>query len=341
MPQFTLEQLAEKLGARIHGDGDCVIHAVATLQSAETGQISFLANSKYRSQLATTAASAVILSEDDLSACQTNALVMVSPYEGYARVAQLLDTTPRPANGIAPTAVIADDVELADDVHIGANTVIESGVSIGQGTVIGPNCFVGSGARLGDSCVIWANVTLYHRVILGAKCQIHSGAIIGADGFGYAPGSDGWVKIPQLGKVVLGDRVEIGANTTIDRGALDDTVLGNGVIIDNQCQIAHNVVIGDNTAIAGCTVLAGSTSVGKNCTIGGACGVNGHMEIVDDVHITGFTMVIKSITEPGVYSSGMPSMTNRDWRKTMVRFRQLDSMHQRIRELESIAGKDE
>ncbi|MCL6408234.1 UDP-3-O-(3-hydroxymyristoyl)glucosamine N-acyltransferase, partial [Dickeya dadantii] len=270
----------------------------------------------------------------DLPYCQVAALVVKNPYLTYAHMAQLLDTTPQPATDIAPSAVIASDATLGQQVSIGANAVIESGAQLGDGVVIGPGCFVGKNARIGAGTRLWANVTIYHRVELGEHCLIQSGTVIGSDGFGYANDRGNWVKIPQLGTVRIGDQVEIGASTTIDRGALDDTVIGNGVIIDNQCQIAHNVVIGDNTAVAGGVIMAGSLKIGRYCMIGGASVINGHMEICDKVTVTGMGMVMRPITEPGVYSSGIPLQPNKVWRKTAALVMNIDEISKRLKAVE-------
>jgi len=335
MKCYTLVELAQKIGAQIIGDKQCEISSIATLDGAITGQISFLSNPKYRSQLLQTQASAVIVRQQDLGDYQGNALVMSNPYLGYAKLAQLLDTTPAAADCIAQSAVISPSAKLGLDVVVGANAVIESGVVIGDNCQIGAGCFVGKNSIIGAGTKLWANVTIYHRVTIGQRCILHSASVIGSDGFGYAPDNGQWLKIPQTGGVTIGNDTEIGAGTTVDRGALDNTIIGNGVIIDNQVQIAHNDIIGDNTAIAGTTVLAGSVTIGKNCIIGGACAINGHMTICDGVTITGMTMVIKNITEPGVYSSGMPSQTNREWRKNAARYRQLDEMSKRVKALEA------
>ncbi|MFJ5457360.1 UDP-3-O-(3-hydroxymyristoyl)glucosamine N-acyltransferase [Pectobacterium sp. CHL-2024] len=334
MYSIRLDALAQQLDAQLHGDGDIVITGVASMHSAKTGQITFLSDSRYREQLAGTQASAVVLTEADLPYCQVAALVVKNPYLTYARMAQLLDTTPQPATDIAPSAVIAPDATLGQNVSIGANAVIESGVQLGDGVVIGPGCFIGKDARIGAGTRLWANVTIYHRVELGEHCLIQSGTVIGSDGFGYANDRGNWVKIPQLGTVRIGDRVEIGASTTIDRGALDDTVIGNGVIIDNQCQIAHNVVIGDNTAVAGGVIMAGSLKIGRYCMIGGASVINGHMEICDKVTVTGMGMVMRPITEPGVYSSGIPLQPNKVWRKTAALVMNIDEISKRLKAVE-------
>jgi len=331
---FTLAQLAQKLGAEIHGDGTLEIRKVATLEKAGEGDITFLSNKKYRHYLEQSKASAVLITEADLPFCPTNALVLKDPYVGFARVAQLLDTTPQPATDIHPSAVIAADVQLGERVAIGANAVIESGVVLGDDVRIGPGCFVGKNTRLGARSRLWANVTLYHNITMGSDCLVQSGTVIGADGFGYANERGEWIKIPQLGGVTIGNRVEIGACTTIDRGALEDTRIADNVIIDNQCQIAHNVEIGYGTAVAGSTVMAGSLKVGKYCIIGGASVFNGHMEICDQATVTGMAMVMRPITEPGVYSSGIPLQTNKEWRKTAARVMRIEEMHKRLSKLE-------
>ncbi|WP_409309621.1 UDP-3-O-(3-hydroxymyristoyl)glucosamine N-acyltransferase [Pectobacterium sp. B1J-3] len=334
MYSIRLDALAQQLDAQLHGDGELVITGVASMHSAKTGQITFLSDSRYREQLAGTGASAVVLTEADLPYCQVAALVVKNPYLTYARMAQLMDTTPQPAQDIAPSAVIASDAIVGKQVAIGANSVIESGAQLGDGVIIGPGCFVGKNARLGAGTRLWANVTIYHNVELGEQCLIQSGAVIGSDGFGYANDRGNWVKIPQLGTVRIGDRVEIGASTTIDRGALDDTIIGNGVIIDNQCQIAHNVVIGDNTAVAGGVIMAGSLKIGRYCMIGGASVINGHMEICDKVTVTGMGMVMRPITEPGVYSSGIPLQPNKVWRKTAALVMNIDEISKRLKAVE-------
>ncbi|ANE76345.1 UDP-3-O-(3-hydroxymyristoyl)glucosamine N-acyltransferase [Dickeya solani] len=334
MFSIRLDALAQQLDAQLHGDGDIVITAVASMHSAQAGQITFLSDSRYREQLSSIQASAVVLTEADLPFCDTAALVVKNPYLAYARMAQLMDTTPAPAQGIAPSAVIAPDARLGDGVSVGANAVIESGVELGNGAIVGAGCFIGKNARIGAGTRLWANVTIYHNVVLGEQCLIQSGAVIGSDGFGYANDRGNWIKIPQLGTVIIGDRVEIGASTTIDRGALDDTIIGNGVIIDNQCQIAHNVLIGDNTAVAGGVIMAGSLKIGRYCMIGGASVINGHMEICDKVTVTGMGMVMRPITEPGVYSSGIPLQPNKVWRKTAALVMNIDEMSKRLKAVE-------
>ena len=334
MPSIRLADLAQQLDAELHGDGDIVITGVASMQSAQTDHITFMVNPKCREHLGLCQASAVVMTQDDLPFAKSAALVVKNPYLTYARMAQILDTTPQPAQNIAPSAVIDATAKLGNNVSIGANAVIESGVELGDNVIIGAGCFVGKNSKIGAGSRLWANVTIYHEIQIGQNCLIQSGTVVGADGFGYANDRGNWVKIPQIGRVIIGDRVEIGACTTIDRGALDDTVIGNGVIIDNQCQIAHNVVIGDNTAVAGGVIMAGSLKIGRYCMIGGASVINGHMEICDKVTVTGMGMVMRPITEPGVYSSGIPLQPNKVWRKTAALVMNIDDMSKRLKSLE-------
>lgn len=331
---YTLAALAQHLDAEIIGDAQLEVSSVATLADAKTGQISFLANSKYQQQLSQTKASAVIISPQAVDACPCAALVMKNPYVGYAKVAQLLDTTPKPADHIHVTAVIDDSAKLGANVCIGANAVIGKQVELGDNVIIGAGCVIGEHAKIGANTKLWANVTVYHSVIIGQDCLVQSGTVIGADGFGYANDKGIWHKIPQLGSVVIGNRVEIGASTTIDRGALGDTQIHDGVILDNQIQIAHNAIIGENTAIAGCTVIAGSAEIGKNCTLAGMVGVNGHLKVADGSMFTGMTMVTKEVTQAGVYSSGMPSQPNKEWHKMNARIKKLGDTMQRVKQLE-------
>lgn len=341
MFSIRLADLAQQLNAQLHGDGELVIIGIASMHSAQAGQITFLSNSRYQEQLPYCQASAVVLTEADLPHCRSAALVVKNPYLTYAYMAQLMDTTPLPAQEIAPSAVISPTATLGQHVAVGANTVIEPGAVLGDHVVIGPGCFIGKCARIGAGTRLWANVTIYHAVEIGQHCLIQSGTVIGADGFGYANEHGNWIKIPQLGTVIIGDRVEIGACTTIDRGALDNTLIGNGVIIDNQCQIAHNVVIGDNTAVAGGVIMAGSLKIGRYCQIGGASVLNGHMAIADKVVVTGMGMVMRPITEPGVYSSGIPLQPNKVWRKTAALVMNIDEISKRLKAVERKVGKDD
>ncbi|CNF14625.1 UDP-3-O-(3-hydroxymyristoyl)glucosamine N-acyltransferase [Yersinia mollaretii] len=340
MPSIRLADLAQQLDAQVHGDGDIVITGIASMHSAQPEQITFLSNSRYQEQLATCHAGAVVLTEADLPFCKSAALVVKNPYLTYARMAQIMDTTPQPSQDIAPSAIISSQATLGENVSVGANAVIESGVVLGDNVVIGAGCFIGKNTHIGAGSRLWANVSVYHEVVIGQNCLIQSGTVIGADGFGYANDRGNWIKIPQLGSVHIGDRVEIGACTTIDRGALDNTIIGNGVIIDNQCQIAHNVVIGDNTAVAGGVIMAGSLKVGRYCMIGGASVINGHMEICDKVTITGMGMVMRPITEPGLYSSGIPLQPNKVWRKTAALVMNIDGINKRLKAIERKIDKE-
>ncbi len=332
---MTLGELAKQLDVELRGgDATLEIRGLGTLSGATGGEVSFLANPQYRYQLAQTRASAVILHPDLAAECPVATLLSTNPYLIYARASQLFDARPRQQEGVHPSAVVADGVVLGEGCRIGPRVVIEAGCTLGDRVEIGPGSVVGAQTRIGNDCLLHANVTLYHGVSLGERCTLQSGVVIGGDGFGYAPIQGRWHKIAQLGGVRIGNDVEIGASTTIDRGALQDTVIGNNVILDNQIQIAHNVEIGDGTAIAGCTGIAGSTRIGRNCTIAGAVGIAGHLEIADRVHITMRSAITKSISEPGSYSSGTAMSTTAEWRKNAARFRQLDDMARKIRSLE-------
>lgn len=334
MKSYTIKELAQKLGADIQGDETQVITSVATLENAGAGQLSFLANSKYRAQLESTHASAVLISPKELDGFSGNAIILNDPYVGFARVSQLLDTTPKAAQGIHPSAVIHPTAKLGEGVALGANVVIGENVILGEQVQIGAGSVVGQDSILGSGTRLWANVTIYHDVHLGQDCIIHSGAVIGSDGFGYANERGQWIKIPQTGGVRVGDRVEIGASTTVDRGAIEHTEIHDGVILDNQVQIAHNDIIGENTAIAGNSTIAGSTRIGKYCIIGGNSAVAGHLSVADGTHISGATNVTSIIRERGVYSSATVAMDNKLWRRNTVRFRHLDDLFQRVKKLE-------
>ncbi|WP_057830929.1 UDP-3-O-(3-hydroxymyristoyl)glucosamine N-acyltransferase [Colwellia sp. TT2012] len=347
---YTLAEIAIKLEAKLiipaQLDESKValtqISSLATLTNAATGQVAFLANNKYQPQLNSTKASAVILAPDAVESCPVSVLVMDNPYMGYAILANLLDNTPKVALGIHASAVIADNVAIGNNVSVGANTVIESGVKLADNVSIGAGCFIGEGVNIGEASTLWANITIYHQVQIGHHCLIQANTVIGSDGFGYAPvkGPYKWHKIPQLGSVIIGNHVEIGASTTIDRGALDNTEIRDGVILDNQIQIAHNVIVGENTAMAACSVIAGSTVMGKNCTIAGLVGVNGHINIADNCVFTGMAMVTKDISQAGVYSSGMPAVPNKEWNKTNARVKRLERLTKRVKELEKLLANN-
>lgn len=331
---LTLADIAARLGAELRGEGSCLIRGLHTLAAAGPDELSFLSNPRYKAALKTTRAGAVLLRPEDAADFSGNALLLANPYAGYARLAALFDRTPRLPAGIHATAVVAADARIDPSAAIGPRAVIGEGVEIGPGTVVEAGAVVQARTRIGRDCRIRANAVIYHDCLLGDRVSIHSGAIIGGDGFGFANDRGRWHKIAQIGRVVIHDDVDIGANTTVDRGALDDTVIHEGVIIDNLVQIAHNVVVGAHTAIAGCSGIAGSTRVGAHCVLAGGVGLVGHIEIADRVQITGMTMVTKSITEAGSYSSGTAFETSDRWRKTAVRVRQLDDMARRLRQLE-------
>ncbi|HEY0333633.1 MAG TPA: UDP-3-O-(3-hydroxymyristoyl)glucosamine N-acyltransferase [Stenotrophomonas sp.] len=330
MPTYTAQQIAEQFGLQVHGDGATEIHGVATLAHAGAGQLSFLANPRYRAQLADSQASVVVLRADDVADAPGAALVAKDPYTAFAKISALFDVAPAREAGIHPMAVVDPSAQVSPTAHIGAfvsvgaNSVVGDGCIIGTGSVIGEDCEVGEGSEL------IARVTLVTRVRLGKRVRVHPGAVLGADGFGLAMDAGRWIKVPQLGGVVIGDDCEIGANTCIDRGALEDTVLEEDVRVDNLVQIAHNCRIGAHTAIAGCTGIAGSAKIGRYCLLGGHVGVVGHLEICDKVVITGKSVVRNSITEPGEYSSGTPLTDTRTWRKNAARFKQLDALARRV-----------
>ncbi|WP_263078878.1 UDP-3-O-(3-hydroxymyristoyl)glucosamine N-acyltransferase [Endozoicomonas sp. Mp262] len=331
---YTLADLAEQSGASLQGEAAKVITGLNTLQDAGDTELSFLANPAYARYLQSTAAGAVILAPDNAVGFDGNALIMDNPYLGYARLSHLFDPAKGAGEGVHPSAVISPDARVHPDVIVGANAVIEAGVEIAEGVHIEAGVVIGHDSIIGRDTHLARNVTICHGVSIGERVIIHCGAVIGSDGFGNARDKGRWFKIAQIGGVVIGDDVEIGSCTCIDRGALGNTVIGDGVRLDNLIQIAHNVVIGKNTAIAALTGISGSTHIGENCTIAGAAGFAGHLEIADNVHIAGMAMVTRSISEPGAYASGTGFMAVRDWRKNVVRFRQLDDMARRLRRLE-------
>lgn len=331
---FTLAQLAEQLGARVEGDDSKLIHGLAALQGAGPDDLSFLANRQYRKQLATTQAGAVLLTEADAGDYDGNVLVVADPYLAYAQLSHQFDRKPLAQAGIHPTALIAETARVDATACIGPGVVIEAGAVIGARVTLGAHCVIGARCQVGADSWFAPRVTLYHDVRTGERTVIQTGAVIGGEGFGFANAAGQWHKIAQIGGVLIGDDVEIGANTTIDRGALSDTVIGNGVKLDNQIQIAHNVQIGDHTAMAACVGISGSTRIGRHCMIAGGVGMVGHIDICDNVFVSGMTMVTRSITEPGAYSSGTAMQTAADWKKSAARFRQLDTLAKRVQQLE-------
>lgn len=335
---YTLADLAVLLGAEMIGEPLHEIRALATLQSAAKYDLSFIANPAYKKYLSSTQAGALLVSPDLADEYSGNKLIVKNPYLAYAKLSAVFEVLRAPYSGIHPTAAVGLDCQLGDAISIGANAVIGDGVVLENGVVIGAGSFVGNDSVIGKNTRLAANVSVYHGVNIGSDCMLHSGCVIGADGFGFAPDAGGWIKIHQLGGVNIGNKVEIGACTCVDRGALDDTEIADGVIIDNQVQIGHNVRIGRNTAIAAHTAIAGSTTIGANCTIAGAVAIAGHLTLVDKVHISGKSMVSASINEPGSYSSGTPLAPTKDWRKNAARFRQLDSLATRLIKLERTHG---
>ncbi len=331
---LTLGELAQTINARLNGDSEHCVDSISTLERAGEREVSFFSNRRYKDQLQHIRAAAVILAEADIEQCPVATLVVDNPYVGYMQAATLLAPKRVPRQGVHGSACVADDAQVDETAWVGPNAVVETGARIGARCFIGPNCVVGEGVVLGANCSLSANVTLCEGVKLGERAVLHPGVVVGSDGFGIANDNGVWRKVPQLGAVSIGDDVEIGANTSIDRGALDDTVIADGVKLDNQIQIAHNVRIGEHTAIAGCVGIAGSTRIGARCTIGGAVSIGGHLDIVDDVHITGASVVASSIKISGLYSSGMMVQDNRSWRRTHARLRHLDDMWKRIRRLE-------
>ncbi|CBL46413.1 UDP-3-O-[3-hydroxymyristoyl] glucosamine N-acyltransferase [gamma proteobacterium HdN1] len=331
---WTLHALAEQLGIEMRGPADLVLDHLAPLGSAQAGALSFLANPRYRHQLEETQASAVILHPSLAGGCSAAMLLSDNPYLTYARASHLFNRAPIPASGVHQSAVVDETAQFDDSVSIGANAVIEAGCVLASGVVIGPGTVVGANCVIGENTRLYANVTLYHNVRIGARCIVHSGVVIGSDGFGFANEKGRWVKIAQLGGVVIGDDVDIGACTTIDRGAIGDTRIGNGVILDNLNMIAHNVVVGDHTAMAACSGISGSSKVGSHCIIAGGVGIAGHLEVADRVQLSMCTVVSSSLPESGSYSSGTAISETREWRKNAARFRQLDSMARRLTALE-------
>jgi UDP-3-O-[3-hydroxymyristoyl] glucosamine N-acyltransferase len=322
---ITLGEIAVRFGLELAGDPGKSVHGVAALASATPGTLTFCTGAKYRRQLAATRASAVVLSREMVAECPVAALISQRPYASYARIAGLMHPQAAVRPGIAPSATIATSATVPSSVFIGPNSVIGAGVVLGERCSIGPNCVIEDGASLGDDCRLQTGVTICSGVSVGARCLFKPGAVVGADGFGFAPDADGFVKVPQLGGVHVGNDVEVGANTTIDRGTIEDTVIGDGVKLDNQVQVGHNCRIGAHTVIAGCAGISGSSVIGSRCMIGGAVGIAGHLEIGDDVIVTGYSLVSHSLPGPGTYSSGMPAIAAAEWRRAVAQLHRLDA----------------
>ena len=331
---MKLQEIARRVNGYCPGEGGVEITGLATLANAESHQLSFFVNSRLRDCLQSTRAGGVILREEDARMYGGPVVICENPYLAYAQVAGLFDQTPVPQPGCHSSAVIASDAVGDATAHVGPNVVVGAGACLEAGVTVGPGCVIGENVLIGQSSRLYANVTIYHGVKIGRRCVIQGGVVLGGDGFGNAKDKDQWIRIPQLGALTIGNDVQIGANTTIDRGSIEDTRVGNGVVIDNLVQIAHNCQIGDHTAIAGCVGIAGSVVIGRRCTLAGAARVADNVSIVDDVHLTVSTMVTASINRPGSYSSGMPQMASRDWWRNVARFRRLDDVVRRLRRLE-------
>ena len=331
---ISLGELAVRFGCELRGNPEASVDRVATLADADSHSLAFVANPHYRQQLATTGAGAVVLDAASAADCATAALVCENPHATYARIAAVLHPYPPAPPGVHPTAVIAPGARIDPSAHVGALSVIGEGAVIGARAFLGPHCLVEEGAVVGEDVRLTARVTLCRRVVIGARTTIQPGAVIGGDGFGFAQERGRWIKVPQTGTVRVGPDVEIGANTTIDRGAIEDTVIEEGVKLDNLIMIAHNVRVGAHSALAACVGVSGSTSIGSRCMIGGQVGIGGHLTISDDVIITGCTMVSHSIPRPGVYSGGIPLEEAHVWRRLVARFKRIDSLASRLKALE-------
>ena len=338
---YTLAEIVARFGGRVLGDAQLEITQVATLELADSSQISFLTNSRYRAQLANTKAGALILGEADAQATALPRIISANPYAYFAKVSALLNPLPAIVPGVHPSAVIGAGALIDPTASVAAMAVVGAGAIVGAHSVIGEGSFIGDNVVVGRHVRLYPRVVIYHDCVIGDNLIAHSGVVIGADGFGIAMDEGRWIKIPQIGRVVIGNDVEIGANTTIDRGALDDTVIEEGVKLDNQIQIAHNVRVGAHTAIAGCVGIAGSTTIGKYCQIGGSAGILGHLKIADNVVIASFTLIGKSISEAGSYAAIFPFGKTEDWRKNAVHLRHLDEMAKRIKILEQKLLKQE
>lgn len=338
---FTLAQITSSLGGRIAGDPGVLIRQVGTLEHATADQLAFLANPRYKAKLTQTQAGAVVLAPDAEHLTTRPRIVCENPYAYFARVSQLLNPAPVPEPGIAPSARVAASAKITASVRVDAGAVIGERVELAERVWIGAGCYVGDDTTIGSDTRLHPSVTVYHRCRIGARVILHSGVVIGADGFGLASEGGRWLKIPQIGRVRIGDDVEIGANTTIDRGAIDDTVIEEGVKLDNQIQIGHNVRVGAHTAIAGCTGIAGSTDIGRHCMIGGAAMILGHLSIADHTQISAATVISRSIRKAGTYTGIFPFDDNASWARNTALVRHLASLADRVRELEKrLRGKE-
>ncbi|MCC5812376.1 MAG: UDP-3-O-(3-hydroxymyristoyl)glucosamine N-acyltransferase [Ectothiorhodospiraceae bacterium] len=331
---ISLGELSDTLGLELRGDAEAAVSNAASLASAGPRSLSFLADPRHRKHLAETRAACVILSESMAAESPVPVLIAANPHLAFARALALLYPQRREPVGVHPTAWIHPEATLGENVSIGPHVSVGRGSRLGDRVQVGPGCVIGEDVAIDDDTQLVANVTVWDRCRIGKRCKLHPGSVVGADGFGFALDAGIWYRVPQVGAVRVGDDVDVGCNTTIDRGALDDTVIGDGVKLDNLVQIAHNCRIGDHTVFAGCAGVAGSTTIGKHCAIGGASAVNGHITLGDGVQVTGMSQVTKSLLEPGIYSSGTAVEPSRDWRKNVARFHQLDDMARRLRRVE-------
>lgn len=330
----TLAELAARFDCELSAEPEHRVNTVGTLESAGPDAVSFLANPRFSEQLAKARAGAVVVGPEDAAHCPVPALVNGQPYATYARIAAYLYPPSAPEPGVHPSAVVASDAQIPPSCEVGAYAVLGAGSRLGESVVIGPGCLIGPSAQIGEGSRLTGNVTVLERVIVGRRALMHPGVVLGADGFGFTLQDGKWVKVPQLGTVIIGDDVEIGANTTIDCGAIEDTVIEDGVKLDNHIQIAHNVHVGEHTVIAGFTGVAGSSKIGKRCLIAGGVGIIEHLQIGDDVTITARSLVTQSLQGPGVYSGSLPAQEASRWRKNVARFRNLDGIVMRLAGLE-------
>ena len=330
----TLSDFASRFGGELLGDAGLEITGVAPIERAGAHEIAFVSQAKYLRDVESTQAGALILPPEGRDRTERPRIITTNPYLYFARVSALLNPEPRPEPGIHATATVHAEASVPKSASIGPGAVIGRGVKIGERCAIGPNCVIGEQVTIGDDCLFHASVTIYPNCVLGSRVILHGGCVIGSDGFGLANDQGRWVKIPQVGRVLIGDDVEVGAGTTIDRGALDDTVIEEGVKLDNLIQVAHNVRIGAHTAIAACTGIAGSAKIGKYCMIGGAAMIHGHLDIADKVRISANTLITKSLTKPGTYTSALPFSEHGEWLRNAVHMRNLDKLAGRIKELE-------
>ena len=338
---IKLGDIVTRFGGELIGDSNTRIRQVSTLESAESSDITFLAQIRYLPQLAKARAGAVILGSEARDATSLARIVCTNPYAYYAKVCTLLNPPPAAKPGIHKSAVVSKSARVAKSASIGPHAVVGDGAKIADKVIVGASCVIGADVCIGAGTRLHANVTVYHECQIGARCIVHSGAVIGSDGFGNAKEAGAWIKIPQIGRAVIGDDVEIGANTTIDRGAIGDTVIENGARLDNQIQIAHNVRVGANTAIAACVGIAGSAKIGSNCALGGASMIYGHINIGDNVNISAGTLIMKSLEKPGTYTGVYPFSSHQRWLKNAAHLRQLDDLVKRVREFEDRLDKAE